>query len=76
MNYQKDQEFYNDLIQHICSDYVVALELISDDCILNWLKIIGNPNSKIAKNESPESIRAIYGTDFIKNAVHGSISCN
>jgi nucleoside-diphosphate kinase len=36
--------------------------------------LIGPTNSSTAKIESPNSIRALFGTDGTKNAVHGSDS--
>jgi len=51
---------------------VVGLELISDDCITRWAKLMGPDNPKDAKKESPNSIRALFGEDSLKNAVHGS----
>lgn len=56
------------------SDFVVAMELVSDDCIAKWRGLIGPTNCHVARAEAPNSIRALFGTDGTKNAVHGSDS--
>ncbi|EMP41633.1 Nucleoside diphosphate kinase like protein 5 [Chelonia mydas] len=41
--------------------------------IAYWKELIGPSNSIRAKETHPDSLRAIYGTDDLRNAVHGSI---
>jgi len=50
------------------------MELIADDAVTKWRTFIGPTNTDRAKQEAPNSIRAIFGTDGTKNAVHGSDS--
>lgn len=70
----KGKDFYNNLIDFMTSDYVVGMELVGKDSINQWRSIIGPTNTEKARKESPYSIRALYGTDGTKNAVHGSDS--
>jgi nucleoside diphosphate kinase len=42
--------------------------------INKWKEYLGPINPNDARKETPTSIRAIYGTDHIKNACHGSNS--
>jgi nucleoside diphosphate kinase len=56
------------------SDFAVGMELISDDAIQKWRKLLGPTNSITAREQSPNSIRALYGEDGQKNACHGSDS--
>ncbi len=58
----------------ITSDVVTGLELVSQNAIEKWRNLIGPTNSTVAKEQKPNSIRALYGTDGTKNAVHGSDS--
>ncbi|XP_067891978.1 thioredoxin domain-containing protein 6 [Heterodontus francisci] len=44
----------------------------TDDVIPLWREFIGPTDVEIAKQEKPESLRALYGTENIFNAVHGS----
>lgn len=50
------------------------MELVGTGAIGGWRKFIGPTNTQKAKDEAPESIRALFGTDGTKNAVHGSDS--
>lgn len=44
------------------------------DAIAEWREVIGPTNPTRAREEQPESLRAKYGTDQTRNAVHGSDS--
>lgn len=68
----RGKPFYKDLIAHMSSDLVVGLQLIADNCVSKWRSLLGPP--KDAKSESPNSIRAQFGTEYVKNAAHGSDS--
>ena len=54
------------------SDYAVGMELVAQDAVNKWRKLIGPTNSQKARQEAPNSIRALYGQDGTKNACHGS----
>lgn len=56
------------------SDFVVAFELIGEDAIRKWRQIIGPTNCQLARTEAPQSIRALFGKEGVRNAVHGSDS--
>lgn len=40
--------------------------------VVRWKKLIGNKNPEEAKAEEPDSLRALFGVDEIKNAFYGS----
>ena len=50
------------------------MELVKDGAIKGWREFIGPTNTEKAKAEAPGSLRALFGTDGTKNAVHGSDS--
>jgi len=52
----------------------VGMELVADGAIQKWRNFIGPTNTATAKMEAPRSIRALFGSDGTKNAVHGSDS--
>lgn len=56
------------------SDLVVGMELVADDSIKRWRTLIGPTNCQIARVEAPQSLRALYGTEGVRNACHGSDS--
>jgi nucleoside-diphosphate kinase len=70
----KGKPFYDNLINFMTSDLIVGMELISKDAIKSWRDFIGPTNTLNARQSAPRSIRALYGTDGTKNAVHGSDS--
>ena len=61
-------------MQFITSDVVVGIELVNEDAVTEWRKTIGPTSSDTARKEAPGSIRALFGTNNTKNAVHGSDS--
>ena len=67
----KGKPFYDFLINYITEDYIVGMELVKKDAIAEWRKFIGPTNVDKAKQEAPNSLRAIFGSGG-KNTVHGS----
>ncbi|KAM4046836.1 nucleoside diphosphate kinase homolog 7 [Anomaloglossus baeobatrachus] len=68
------KSFFSDLINFMTSGPIVALEVIGDDAVSAWRKLLGPTNCSVARSESPQSVRARFGTDGTKNAAHGSDS--
>lgn len=66
--------FFPTLQEFITSDVVIGMELVADNAILAWRQFIGPTNTQKAKQEAPNSIRGLFGTDGTRNAVHGSDS--
>lgn len=50
------------------------MELVADNAILACRQFIGPTNTQKAKQEAPNSIRGLFGTDGTRNADHGSDS--
>jgi len=70
----KGKSFYPNLQSFITSDVSVGMELVAPDVVKRWRAFIGPTNSLTAKQEAPECLRARFGTDGTKNALHGSDS--
>ncbi|XP_069617787.1 nucleoside diphosphate kinase homolog 7 [Ranitomeya imitator] len=70
----QSKSFFIDLINFMTSGPIVAMEVIGDDAVSAWRKLLGPTNCSVARSESPQSIRAKFGTDGTKNAAHGSDS--
>uniref|UniRef100_A0A7N6A129 Nucleoside diphosphate kinase homolog 7 n=1 Tax=Anabas testudineus TaxID=64144 RepID=A0A7N6A129_ANATE len=62
------------LVQFVSSGPVVAMELMGDEAISIWRRLLGPADSAVARREAPQSVRAQFGTDGIKNVGHGSDS--
>lgn len=70
----KDKPFFPNLQTFITSDVVVGMELVGVNAVATWRGLIGPTNTETARGEAPNSLRALFGTDGTKNAVHGSDS--
>jgi nucleoside-diphosphate kinase len=68
------KNFYEGLISFMSSDLMVGMELIQKDAVKAWRNFIGPTSIPEARQKAPTSIRALYGTEGGKNAVHGSDS--
>ena len=66
--------FFPNLQNFVTSDVVVGMELIAEQAVDKWRSLIGPTNTQKAQQEAPNSLRALFGTDGTKNAVHGSDS--
>ncbi|XP_012584554.1 PREDICTED: nucleoside diphosphate kinase 7 isoform X3 [Condylura cristata] len=71
------KQFLNELIQFISSGPIIVMEILKDDAICEWKRLLGPANSEVARVDAPGSIRALFGTDGIRNAAHGpdSFAC-
>lgn len=70
----KGKNFFEKLTNFITSDFVVGMELVQKNAVKCWRDAIGPTDSVKARNEAPNSIRGLFGTDGSKNAVHGADS--
>jgi nucleoside-diphosphate kinase len=67
----KARPFFNDLVKFMTSGPCVVMALEGENAVVKYREIMGATDSKKA---APGTIRAKYGTDIEKNAVHGSDS--
>jgi len=66
------QPYFREVERFLCSDVVVGLEIVGENSITQVKEICGPENPITAKQEQPTTIRALFGFDSIKNAVHRS----
>ncbi|MEO5354736.1 MAG: nucleoside-diphosphate kinase [Magnetococcus sp. XQGC-1] len=72
--FYKDHEkkfFFNELVNFITSDKIVAIILSGENIINETRKLIGDTNFK---NAEKNTIRALFATSLTENAVHASDS--
>ncbi|XP_041057244.1 thioredoxin domain-containing protein 6 isoform X1 [Carcharodon carcharias] len=55
-----------------CHVLILSRSEGTEDVIPLWREFIGPTDVEVAKQEKPESLRALYGTEHVFNAVHGS----
>ena len=66
--------FFERLVDFVASGPSVAFELTGDNAISRWRELMGPTDSSVARQEAPHTIRAQFGTDVTRDAVHGSDS--
>uniref|UniRef100_A0A452RZK3 Nucleoside diphosphate kinase-like domain-containing protein n=1 Tax=Ursus americanus TaxID=9643 RepID=A0A452RZK3_URSAM len=64
--------FFPNLTAYMSSGPLVAMILARHKAISYWKELLGPSNTLVAKETHPDSLRAIYGTDDLRNALHGS----
>ncbi|CAF0904546.1 unnamed protein product [Didymodactylos carnosus] len=68
------KKFFPSLVAFMTSGPILAMVLARENAIGAWRELIGPTNSTQARESHPESVRALFGTNEQKNAVHGSDS--
>ncbi|XP_013390058.1 nucleoside diphosphate kinase homolog 5 [Lingula anatina] len=66
--------FFPSLVAYMSSGPIIVLVLSRDNAISYWRELVGPTNTLKARETHPDSLRAIYGTDDQRNALHGSDS--
>lgn len=61
-------------MQFVSSGPVIAMELMGDEAVSTWRKVLGPTDSGVAQKDAAHSLRGQFGTDGTKNAGHGSDS--
>ena len=72
-NIQNSPSFQT-MVNFISSDYVVGIDLVKKNAIKVWLSLLGPEDSELAKKNSPNSLRGVFGKDAMQNAIHGSMT--
>ncbi|KAG0786093.1 hypothetical protein G6F16_009479 [Rhizopus arrhizus] len=68
----ESKPFYDDLVQWMSSSPIYAMTLEKENAVQDWRVLMGPTDSAKAKVVEQNSIRALFGTDGLHNAVHGS----
>jgi nucleoside-diphosphate kinase len=67
----KDKDFFNDLIEFMCSGPIYILAISGTNAVDRFRKYIGDTDPKEADDFT---IRKLYGESIAKNAIHGADS--
>ncbi|KAG1593493.1 hypothetical protein G6F46_007698 [Rhizopus delemar] len=68
----ESKPFYDDLVQWMSSSPIYAMTLEKENAVQDWRVLMGPTDPAKAKVVEQSSIRALFGTDGLHNAVHGS----
>jgi nucleoside diphosphate kinase homolog 5 len=69
-----DKPFFPKLAKFMTSGPTRALVLARQDAVKAWRELMGPTDSDTARLQAPNTLRALYGIDKTRNAVHGSDS--
>ena len=69
---QKGKEFFGDLANIMSSGPSLFMVLSREDAVFGWRSLMGPTDPTKAKEENPNSLRAMFGKSMLENAVHGS----
>ncbi|NXV52181.1 TXND3 protein, partial [Uria aalge] len=64
--------FFEELVTCMTEGPSVVMILTKENAVEEWRQLMGPPDPQVAKETSPESIRAQFAQDILCNAVHGS----
>ncbi|MCS7262946.1 MAG: nucleoside-diphosphate kinase [Aquificaceae bacterium] len=70
----RERPFFGELVEFMTSGPVVAMVLEGQEAVKRVREIIGPTDSEEARRVAPDSLRALFGTDKGRNAVHASDS--
>ncbi|NXY75875.1 TXND3 protein, partial [Glareola pratincola] len=68
----KGKPFFEELVTCMTEGPSVVMILTKENAVEEWRQLMGPTDPKLAKETSPESIRAQFARDILCNAVHGS----
>ncbi|XP_021265856.1 nucleoside diphosphate kinase homolog 5 isoform X1 [Numida meleagris] len=71
---QYGKMFFPNLAAYMSSGPSVAMVLARHRAVSFWKELLGPSNSIKARMTHPHSLRAVYGTDDLRNGLHGSVS--
>ncbi|PFX23757.1 Thioredoxin domain-containing protein 3-like [Stylophora pistillata] len=66
------KEFFEGLTDHMASGPTLFMVLTREDAVTGWRALMGPTDPQQASEVDPDSLRAQFGVDTLKNAVHGS----
>lgn len=61
---------FSPMTEHLTTGPCIALEIRQENAVKSFRDLCGPHDPEIAKNLRPNTIRARYGIDRVKNAVH------
>ena len=61
---------YSAIIDHVSSGPIIAMEVRQDNVVNSLRALVGPHDPEIAKLLRPNTIRAMFGQDRVKNGVH------
>jgi len=61
---------YHDMVAQLCTGPALVMEVRQEDAVNSFRKLVGPHDPEVAKHLRPKTLRAQYGIDRVRNAVH------
>jgi nucleoside-diphosphate kinase len=61
---------YHDMVSQLCAGPSLVMEVRQEDAVNSFRKLVGPHDPEVAKHLRPNTLRAQYGLDRVRNAVH------
>nr|XP_016850164.1 PREDICTED: thioredoxin domain-containing protein 3 [Anolis carolinensis] len=69
---QENQPFFGQLVDYMSNGPSMVMILTKENAVEDWRKLMGPTDPEKAKETNPDSLRAQFAKDILRNAVHGS----
>ncbi|KAM6979372.1 thioredoxin domain-containing protein 6-like isoform 2-T2 [Tautogolabrus adspersus] len=70
----REKPFFSQLVEYMCSGPCLTLVLTKENAVEDFRAMMGPADPDQAKATSPNSLRARFASDILRNSVHGSSS--
>lgn len=61
---------YHDMVGQLCAGPSLVMEIRQEDAVPSFRQLVGPMDPEVAKHLRPNTLRAKFGVDRVKNAVH------
>merc|ERR1711865_228390 len=68
----RGNQHFSKVVKFMASDAITCLSIVGDQSVSRWNELCGAEDPNVAQSTSPQSLRAVFGSDIIQNCVHAS----
>merc|ERR1719181_2400684 len=63
---------YHDMVSQLCAGPSLVMEVRQEDAVNSFRKLVGPHDPEVAKHLRPNTLRAKFGIDRVKNGIHAT----
>ncbi|XP_029442937.1 probable nucleoside diphosphate kinase 5 [Rhinatrema bivittatum] len=71
-NNHEEKPYFNELVDYMSEGPLMIMTLSKRNAVEEWRNLMGPTDPELAKETSPNSLRAQFAKSILENAVHGS----